>query len=629
MNILVFFYSKKTVACGWKVSESEKFIDVETEDNQVTHLKKERVLFTLKLSKRLSFEELNQIKNKATELDLEEVWEVIHGYESQVKAEELANLVYGTYSDDNLVQLVYHLFLDNTFFSFKNGFFYPNERSTVIQRKIERAKKQALAEKANQVIKWINGEDVQLKSEVLKQLLSFVFDNQEKDELLEEIRSQTGFSNDTLKTRVLKALQQRNIITPLTNIPFLKSGIEPLAFKVDYNEAIFDDLPEVTLEPELISVDNKDTLDIDDAFSFKKTNHEYHLSIAISNVGPIFASSDLLKKLPERPTSIYMPDTVIHMLPIELATHLLSLKAGEFKPVMLISTVLSSEAEVKAYQIKFCKTRVAKNLSYEEFDVLLETDYLDLLKLCEQLRLIRVRNGAIDFKKSEIEVRVNEEGRIVTSSVIKTPARLVIEELMILTNFILAKFFVENELPGIFRGQQIVNKNSLDEILQIQNENVRNYKLRSVFGRSEFQVEPVRHDGLGLPFYMQATSPIRRFFDLLCQLQVWLKLRGNPTLSKKDLQHYISLSLPFLETFQLAQRDAKRYYILRYLQQERIEFLKGIVVNKTPGGYVVEIPDYELFCYVKTSQALELGAEIKLKVDTVNPEYLTLFVSHC
>jgi len=81
-------------------------------------------------------------------------------------------------------------------------------------------------------------------------------------------------------------------------------------------------------------------------------------------------------------------------------------------------------------------------------------------------------------------------------------------------------------------------------------------------------LSPVPHAGLGLSAYCQATSPIRRYADLLVHYQIKAVLRGEVPLSHDHL-------LPMLEQLEVVHSElnklsaySQRYWVLRYFERQ-------------------------------------------------------------
>src|SRR5256714_15654914 len=98
--------------------------------------------------------------------------------------------------------------------------------------------------------------------------------------------------------------------------------------------------------------------------------------------------------------------------------------------------------------------------------------------------------------------------------------------MVILANGLSADFASANSLPVIYRTQEprealAVEDTPLVEALAFE-------RLRKTFKRSRLSLTPGLHSGLGLTAYTQASSPIRRYADLVTQRQFTAMLTGEP-----------------------------------------------------------------------------------------------------
>ncbi len=97
---------------------------------------------------------------------------------------------------------------------------------------------------------------------------------------------------------------------------------------------------------------------------------------------------------------------------------------------------------------------------------------------------------------------------------------------------------------------------------------VRFCALRRCMPRSEMSMTPTRHASLGLDCYVQVTSPIRRYTDLLAHFQIKAHLRGEDLpFPKEELQEVVySVSNAAYEAT-LVERQTNRYWGLEYLRR--------------------------------------------------------------
>ena len=141
-----------------------------------------------------------------------------------------------------------------------------------------------------------------------------------------------------------------------------------------------------------------------------------------------------------------------------------------------------------------------------------------------------------------------------------TPSRTIIAELMILSNC-LARFCRDNNIPVLFRTQAEPSERlSEDEAGYVYYV----FKQRRKLSPAYVETAAGPHSGLGLDAYMQATSPIRRYFDLVAQRQIRNFLRGEAMVyAKKDLAGIRIFIEPIAKDLMTIKRNRIRYWILK------------------------------------------------------------------
>jgi hypothetical protein len=84
----------------------------------------------------------------------------------------------------------------------------------------------------------------------------------------------------------------------------------------------------------------------------------------------------------------------------------------------------------------------------------------------------------------------------------------------------------------------------------------------------DFQ-KPVPHGVLGIPGYVQFTSPIRRYVDLLAHYQIKAFLRGeSPPYSAGDLEGMTFIASMHVKVARRLHSNNLRYWLLEYLRRQ-------------------------------------------------------------
>lgn len=348
--------------------------------------------------------------------------------------------------------------------------------------------------------------------------------------------------------------------------PVLQKEAEALLQK-DVFEGLFDLETRDERELDVYSVDNEDTRDYDDAFSVSIDGDQMILRVHIADVaGFVPFDSKLFENALERISSVYTLKEIFPMFPASLSEERFSLTEGQDRPVMTFSWVYNSELEVIDSGIYRSVIRVRKNLTYDEADQFIENSEhgFDLLqKLTEVNKQIRIENGALDLNRKEVILDISEPESIRISKVREnTLASEIVQELAIMANHQAGSYCRDNELPALFRVQPPyqVSKN----LPEGEKPALKDLQIKP----ARLTLEPSEHSGLGLDIYLQATSPIRRFADLVCQ---WIIFNH---LSEQDLPFQEESLLSWAQRAETTQkeylqveRELIRHWKIKYLSQ--------------------------------------------------------------
>ena len=130
----------------------------------------------------------------------------------------------------------------------------------------------------------------------------------------------------------------------------------------------------------------------------------------------------------------------------------------------------------------------------------------------------------------------------------KSPAEVIIEEIMILTNMVTALTFNDKSLPFIYRVHPNIRDTkdyeslkSLEEIVnnKFYQTNTKSYlkmieTLIKLYPKAYYSTENIGHFGIDVPYYSHSTSPIRRYSDLVNQRLIHEFIFSTPTDEKYE-----------------------------------------------------------------------------------------------
>ncbi len=659
------FFEDKEITCGVCLEVKNQRLRVLSARNREINMAVNRVLLNTdgdlnigegreKLVRKLS-EISHQREELAETVPVEELWELlVEEEEESYCCQELAEMVYSSPpSPDQLAAILRAILKNPYYFKYRDRRFYVNPPEKVEQIKLmlerEAEKKRQLAEGADwlsSVWKKRPAGEPDFKSRIIKLLKEFcVFGKDAPEysftkELLSKAKIPLVGGAFKLLVRLGEWKEDENILLYRYEVPVdfdeeIKKEVERLkASKQLESHSDLEDREDLR-DLELITIDGALTRDYDDAISFKELpGGEYEIGVHIADAAHFVERGSLLdNEALSRATSIYLPDRRIPMLPPELSEEICSLWADKDRLAVSIFITLDSEMEVVDYRITPSLVRVKRQLTYTDVNLFLESEpvFKKLHELTKRLREKRIERGASIIYVPEIRIWVNPEGMIqISRQDEETPSQIIVSELMVLANTLVAQFFAEKDIPAIYRTQgepRAEDRPASSDSLLFQK-----YRQRRLLSRAELSVEPQRHCSVGVPCYTSITSPIRRYLDLVMQRQLKNYLEKSEPLYTPEELHDIILRIQQPQSnAMLIRRSWTRYWILKYLEQEDITVTEALVLDKGTRFYKLLLPDFMLEVNMKSDPKLDVqpGDTIKIRIDRVNPREDILRVSLC
>ncbi|MEO1006018.1 MAG: ribonuclease R family protein, partial [Cyanobacteria bacterium J06638_38] len=324
------------------------------------------------------------------------------------------------------------------------------------------------------------------------------------------------------------------------------------------------------------TIDDESTTEIDDGLSVEylangRTKIWIHIADPTRLVNP---EDELDLEARRRSTSLYLPTGMVPMFPPELATGPMSLVQGQVCSALSFGVTLDESGGIQEYEIHPSLIKPTYRLTYDDVDEMLqlgvqnEPEIADLAKISYVRRNWRKSQGSIQIKMPESIIKVKDDEEVTIELIDSSPSRQLVAEMMILAGQIGGKYGTENNLPLPYRGQPQPELPSEEELLSLPAGPTRFCALRSCMPRSEMSMSPIRHACLGLESYVQVTSPIRRYTDLLSHFQIKAHLAGEELpFSREELQEIVySVSSSSYEAT-LVERQTNRYWGLEYLRR--------------------------------------------------------------
>ena len=371
-----------------------------------------------------------------SKINLGEIWELAS--EENTTAFEpsfLAELIFSGAADDDMVSAFLRcIFADRLYFKFKEGKIraHSPEQVEQLRRQLEQEEKkhnlisngvQSLTQlKDSDLTDMVLSHDLQECLQVIRDYYLFGSDAEQAD-LAVQILKEAGLHrpHDPYHILVKAGIWNKN-----ENIPLLRQGL-PVGFSLAARqqaenllqsnvESLLSDPARIdfsNLEP--ITIDGATTLDFDDALTIQAEGENYLVGVHISDVAHYVRPGDpLFQETMERGTSIYFPEGQVPMLPRHLSQGICSLIQGELRAAFSFMILLSPDAEVLRVRISPSVIRVARRLTYEEADTMMESDpqlqVLDMLR--KKLRKRRIEAGALLLPFPDVNIFIDGNAKV-------------------------------------------------------------------------------------------------------------------------------------------------------------------------------------------------------------------------
>ncbi len=376
------------------------------------------------------------------------------------------------------------------------------------------------------------------------------------------------------------------------------------------------------------SIDDAETREIDDAISVQVAEDEVLVQLHIADPAHLVEKGDILDRAAaERPLSLYLPTTTVMMFPERVGCDLASLRAGESRAALSFSIRFSAAGELRDWRIGSSRVQLQHRLTYDEADAMLEpadphplAGRLRALRaVTDRLRREREANGAFSLNRPELKVRVEGERIAIKRIDPLSPSRQIVGELMILVNRLAAEHALSHDIPVIYRVQDppsgpVEAMDGYDPAHFLNQ--VKKLK------RTRLSTHPQPHAGLGLDVYVQVSSPLRRFADLVLLRQLDAQLRGValPYEQQELLEVLGTVERTSMQNRAL-ERDASSQWVLEFLRRERSACKMGAtVVQKRAGRVFAELDDFCERGLLAVKGTVKVGQRLEVRIAEVRPE---------
>jgi exoribonuclease-2 len=370
------------------------------------------------------------------------------------------------------------------------------------------------------------------------------------------------------------------------------------------------------------AIDSPWSNDPDDAVSIELEEGKQTLYVHVADpTSSIGMNSAAEKEARDRGATLYIPEGSIRMMANE-ALPLFALGLAETSPALTFKMTLNSTGEIEKTEI-FPSTVKAKRLTYKEADECLSNTFgntnSDTHSALQALNALAERNlkrrialGAINIDMPETHISLNG-GQVEIEPITRYKSADLVRECMLLAGEGAGLWALHRNLPVPYIMQETgdLPEETLEGMAGY-------YQLRRCMRPRTLSTRPGQHSGLGLDTYIQVTSPLRRYTDLLAHLQIRAVLRGEEPISADEISARMNAGEAAIAAVNQAERASRGHWTMVYLAGKKDSIWDAIALEKKGNRWAAMIPSLALETQIPLRKELSPNDPLKLVLKSVN-----------
>jgi len=581
----------------------------------------------------------------AAQVDVPGLWELTNAESETVPPRDLAELVFGMDAGDDHVSAVLRaLFYERLHFKLSGGEFQPFSPEQLEQKRLQQEREESRRREVDQAVAWLKGLKASQDQagpppgDLLGLLRELVIHGEEAAEAkkAKEIVSLAELGG---QRQVFKLLVRLGEFSPHENLPLLREGV-PVDFPetalteaagLDASHALDQDREDLR-ELFTFTIDGAFTTDFDDALSYEpRPGGGGVLGVHITDAAALLPPGGALEEEARlRGTTLYMPDDRVPMLPPSLSEDALSLRQGMARPAISVLAELDASGGLDSFRVCRSVIQVHQRLTYDQADEMIPTDPRlgGLHAICDSLRQARARTGAYFLPLPEVIVGVDQDWQVQVKVVDRDSAsREMVAETAIWANLLFGRYLMEADAPALYRVQA-EPKEPFQE--GDPSDLFLHFSQRRLLNRVEIVTSPGRHSSLGAETYTHATSPIRRYLDLVMQRQLGGVLSGaGPVYDARGLEELAMEVGPNVRRAMRVRQARQRYWLIHWLGQRREQEIRAMVMEYQTRRWQLLLPEVMMLTAIPNQPGLKLepGQEVMVRLEKVDAFFDQLRVS--
>lgn len=419
------------------------------------------------------------------------------------------------------------------------------------------------------------------------------------------------------------------------------------------------------------SIDNDDSRDLDQlTVSETLPDGSVKIMVAIADVDTLVAKDTPIDRHAQiNTTSVYTSARIFPMLPEKLSTDLTSLNPNQVRVATVTEMVFAPDGTLARSHITRARVHNKAQLAYDAVSAWIEgngplPEAADIVpgmdqqlrtqdSVAQQLRANRREQGALDFQTFQPRAEFDGEQVVAIKQQVQNRARQLIEEFMVATNGVTARFLAGKRRAAIRRvvrsperwariaqvaaerGWELPidpDSKALEQFLAAERKRdpLRFPDLSLVIvklmGRGEYVVERpggpnIGHFGLAVRDYSHSTAPNRRYPDLIASRLIKAALAEvKSPYSDMELEFLANRCTQQEDAANKVERQLRKSEAAMLLEDHIGETFDGVVTGESKGNTWVRIFEPPAEGKLLPSRDVQVGDKVRAKLISTNVE---------
>lgn len=474
---------------------------------------------------------------------------------------------------------------------------------------------------------------------------------------------------------------QRQELAELAGIAMRERGLQPEFGRATLDQLKTIDAPSDEQGPGIAdmtalrwcSIDNDDSRDLDQLTASQVLpSGDVRILVSVADVDALVKAHTPIDQHAEaNTTSVYTSARIFPMLPEKLSTDFTSLNPHRVRVALVVEMDFAPDGALRRSHITRARVRNQAQLAYDSVAAWLDGDGLlpdaaaqvhglaDDLRtqdsVAQQLRARRREQGSLEFQTLQPRAEFDGDRVVAIRQQVQNRARQLIEEFMVATNGVVARFLAERHRASLRRvvrsperwariaevaaerGWELpaeADSAALEQFLVAERrrdpERFPDLSLTIVklLGRGEYVVEVpggprIGHFGLAVRDYSHSTAPNRRFPDLITGRLLKAALAdARPPYSHAELERLAVHCTRQEDAANKVERQLRKSEAAMLLEQRIGDLFDGVVTGVSKGNNWVRVfsPPAEGKLAVGRGGAVKVGDKVRVKLLSTNVE---------